>query len=151
MAFRPETHPIEVPAATVLPVFDSRTNAPTHGAADLAQMVAPAVEQGTQDMGVVESAHRAVSSTVGSRCSFDLSSRSEPMIRGAGCGSPASPDLWEAGESDLPGPPDIPFAATTVRPFGPVPRYSLVTTDKSCYWPVNSAQTAQTLCSSTNR
>jgi hypothetical protein len=24
------------------------------------------------------------------------------------CGSPARPDLWEAGESDLPGPPDIP-------------------------------------------
>ena len=31
------------------------------------------------------------------------------MIRGAGCGSPARPDLWEAGESDLPGPPDIPL------------------------------------------
>jgi hypothetical protein len=30
---------------------------PTHGAADLAQMEALAVEQGTQDVGVVESAH----------------------------------------------------------------------------------------------
>ncbi|MFT4841356.1 MAG: hypothetical protein ACJA0V_003456, partial [Planctomycetota bacterium] len=66
-----------------------------------------AVEQGTQDMGVVDAALGAVSSTSGLRGSFDLSSRSEPVIRGAGCGSSASPDLWEAGESDLPGPPDM--------------------------------------------
>ena len=45
---------------------------PTHGAADLAQMVAPAIEQGTEGMGVVKSAHRAVSSTTGLRGSFDF-------------------------------------------------------------------------------
>jgi hypothetical protein len=81
---------------------------PIRGAADLAQVEALAVEQGTQDMGVVDAALGAVSSTSGLRGSFDLSSRSEPVIRGAGCGSSASPDLWEAGESDLPGPPDMP-------------------------------------------
>jgi hypothetical protein len=80
---------------------------PIRGAADLAQVEALAVEQGTQDMGVVDAALGAVSSTSGLRGSFDLSSRSEPVIRGAGCGSSASPDLWEAGESDLPGPPDM--------------------------------------------
>ena len=53
------------PALRVLRDHRERTVAgslPTHGAADLAQMVAPAIEQGTQDVGMVESAHRAVSS-----------------------------------------------------------------------------------------
>jgi hypothetical protein len=88
---------------------------PIRGAADLAQVEALAVEQGTQDMGVVDAALGAVSSTSGLRGSFDLSSRSEPVIRGAGCGSSASPDLWEAGESDLPGPPDSAHSATRVQ------------------------------------
>ena len=48
----------------------------------------------------------AVSATPGLRGAFDLPSGGEPMIRGAGCGSPARPDLWGAGESDLPGLPD---------------------------------------------
>ncbi len=33
------------------------------------------------------------------------SSRSEPVIRGAGCGSSARPDLWEPRARDRPGPP----------------------------------------------
>jgi hypothetical protein len=57
---------------------------PIRGAADLAQVEALAVEQGTQDMGVVDAALGAVSSAAGLRGSFDLSSWSEPVIRGAG-------------------------------------------------------------------
>lgn len=80
---------------------------PTHDASDLAQMVASAIEQGAQDVAVVWPAPRAVPIASGSCRPLGLSCRSAIMIRGAGCNNPACPDLWEAGESNLPGPPDI--------------------------------------------
>jgi len=72
-------------------------------------VVASAVEQGAQGVVVVGAAPEAVPAAACLRGTFDLPPRSEPMIRGAGCGHPARPDLWEAGESDLPGPPDTPL------------------------------------------
>ena len=36
-----------------------------------------------------------------------LPSRSDALIRGAGCGNSARPDLWEPWVGDCPGPPDF--------------------------------------------
>lgn len=44
------------------------------------------------------------------------------MSRRAGCGSPARPDLWGAGEGDLPGLPDHSPVEASAAPQGNVLR-----------------------------
>jgi hypothetical protein len=68
-------------------------------------MVTSAVEPYAQGMVVVGAAPGAIPAAACLRGALDVPSRSEPMTRGAVCGNPAGPDLWEAGGSDLPGPP----------------------------------------------
>jgi len=48
----------------------------------------------------------AVSASAARSDSFHLPDRSETMIRRAGCGNPASPDLWGTWVGNHPGLPD---------------------------------------------
>ena len=79
---------------------------PARGPTGLAGVAEPAKPAGEDDVGAVSQAVQALSASSGHCLSLGLPCVAKPHSRGAGCGSPARPDLWGAWAGDRPGLPD---------------------------------------------
>lgn len=76
----------------------------------MVEMVVQAVAEESHFMGAVQSPPETLPAAAAHHRPFKAPPRSKTVIRRAGCGSPARPDLWGAWGSDPSGLPDSGFS-----------------------------------------